>query len=299
MGQYAEEYTAEKALDVFRDRDDQARPLTVGDLDDVLEWSPRTIHNKLEELENDDLLRSRRVGARGKIWWAPLPREDAPLVSMGLLAVNTPSTVDEVLAQAGEDIPGRTDEKRRERAAAVLTAYEFLQQHAEVSAEEIRERTYADHLLEPGTEKQSGEQQQWILYLRDALAELPGVEAGGRGQHRWQYIDPDGSLATRLDVRIDTEVRNNVEPTAGGKTRERQLALAQLAYEHLKKVEKAGKRDFEEILPEYTAQYSGFEGLWSYFLKDALKSMPGVAHETEGQRAMFKFVEEANKSNKG
>jgi hypothetical protein len=292
----SETYTLAKALDIFRARKDQARPLVVDDLYDELDWSRRTIHNKLGELEDDGVLRSRTVGARAKVWWAPLPREDVSLVSMGLLGVNTPSTVDEVLTHAGEAIPGRSDDKQRERAAAVLTAYRFLQKQGQASGEEIRERTYSEHPLESDTKSQSAARIQWTRYLRKGLAELPGIEASARGQQCFVYIDPDGPLAEALDVQIDDEVRNNAEPTGQGEGEARQLAIAQLAYDHLKEKGETAKPDLKEILPNYTSHYANFEGLWTYFLKDALKNMPGVEYEQAQQASVFKYVREPDDS---
>jgi|GEM_PF-4516605 len=52
-----------EVLDVFERRDDRARPLTADDIIEVVDCSRRTTHNKLNELVDRDILRTRK--------WAP------------------------------------------------------------------------------------------------------------------------------------------------------------------------------------------------------------------------------------
>ncbi|MFC6993194.1 helix-turn-helix domain-containing protein [Haladaptatus sp. GCM10025707] len=56
-------------LDVFAARDDPAEPLTATEVADALGCSRRTAHNKLTKLTDQGELKSKKVGARGRVWW--------------------------------------------------------------------------------------------------------------------------------------------------------------------------------------------------------------------------------------
>ncbi|MEA5386445.1 ArsR family transcriptional regulator [Haloarculaceae archaeon H-GB11] len=75
------EFTLEAVLAVFRTRADPARPLTANDVMDALGCSRRTAHNKLNDLVEAGDLETRKVGARGRVWWMPfdaIVEEPAP-----------------------------------------------------------------------------------------------------------------------------------------------------------------------------------------------------------------------------
>lgn len=293
-GRYSTEISAERILDVFRDREDQGKPLTAGDLDEVFDWSRRTIHTKLNELSGEDgPLESRQVGSRAKVWWVPISRDDAPLTQMGLSRTQFPSTVDEILEHV--DMSERLDgETRQQRAEAILTAYEFLQRKKRATTTELREYTHKRHDFDDATEKQTAEQRQWILYLRDGLKELPGVELPGTSRGKvWNFIDPDSDRAQALDIEIDDWINDLDTEIVGNDTSiERQKALIQHAYNYLKQEGEAQKGDLEDYLLEktgYTAHYSEFTGFWSYTLRDALMEARDVEEPGSGS-STFRYV---------
>ena len=290
-GQYADGFKARDALAVFAERDDQARPVTANDIKEELGWTRGTVHNKLGRLVERGILETRKIGSRGRVWWAPISRDLVPLSSMKLSDVETPTSPEEILESAGEAIPGRTEEDRQQRAAAVLTAYEFLQQQGQAQIAEIQEYTYEKHPLEDETKNQSAATRQWVNYLRDGLRKLPGVEGGEVSRSgTWNYVDPGGELAQALDVELEDWVKE-VEVTGEGTLADRQHAMIQLAYDYLKRDGPARREDFEEALPDYTAHYSGFEGLWGYCLRDALQNAPEVEVESEhGRYSTFKYA---------
>lgn len=75
-GQYADRIPPETVLDVFTRRDDVARPLTASDVADSLDIARRTAHNKLNTLEESSQLATRKVGARGRVWWIPINKDE-------------------------------------------------------------------------------------------------------------------------------------------------------------------------------------------------------------------------------
>jgi response regulator of citrate/malate metabolism len=75
-GQYADGIDPETVREVFDTRDDVARPITAADVVDELGIARRTAHNKLTTLVEQGELETRKVGARARVWWRPVPRED-------------------------------------------------------------------------------------------------------------------------------------------------------------------------------------------------------------------------------
>ena len=75
-GRYADGIDPETVMDVFDARDDAARPVTATDVVDELGIARRTAHNKLNALVERGTLDTRKIGARGRVWWIP-EREDA------------------------------------------------------------------------------------------------------------------------------------------------------------------------------------------------------------------------------
>lgn len=75
-GQYADRIPPEAVLEVFEARGDLARPVTAADVTDVLGIARRTAYNKLNRLVERDLLETRKVGARGRVFWQPISCDD-------------------------------------------------------------------------------------------------------------------------------------------------------------------------------------------------------------------------------
>lgn len=70
-GHYAEEYPSERVLGVFNDRTDPDEPLTANEVAEALECDRKTAYNKLQSLADSGDLGTKKVGARGRVYWKP------------------------------------------------------------------------------------------------------------------------------------------------------------------------------------------------------------------------------------
>ena len=70
-GHYAEEYPPERMLAVFDDRADPDEPLTANEVAEALECDRKTAYNKLKSLADGPDLGTKKVGARGRVFWRP------------------------------------------------------------------------------------------------------------------------------------------------------------------------------------------------------------------------------------
>lgn len=60
-------------LEVFEREANAGTPLTTSEVADSLGCARRTAYNKLDALVERDLLRSKKVGSHGRVWWLPTP----------------------------------------------------------------------------------------------------------------------------------------------------------------------------------------------------------------------------------
>lgn len=65
------EFHPEDVLEVFEQQEDAHEPLTTTEVADRLECSRSTAYNLLGELNERGELESKKVGARGRVWWIP------------------------------------------------------------------------------------------------------------------------------------------------------------------------------------------------------------------------------------
>ena len=63
------EYTTEEVLAVFDRREDEYEPLTSREVADELGCTRSTAFGKLTGLDTDGFLKTKRVGARARVWW--------------------------------------------------------------------------------------------------------------------------------------------------------------------------------------------------------------------------------------
>lgn len=77
-GEYVETLSLADVLDVFRDRGHE--PLTATEVAGTLDCNRKTAYNKLRELADDDRIATKKVGARGRVWWVPDSAPDADTV---------------------------------------------------------------------------------------------------------------------------------------------------------------------------------------------------------------------------
>ena len=289
-GEFAGRIPAGEALEVFEQRDDMARPLTANDITEACGWSRRTAHNKLSELVERDVLATRKVGARGRVWWVPADEGSNSSPDMTVpdpvSVEEIPTTPTEVLERCRDEIPARNEEARQERAHAVLTAYEYLQREGDAPLDEIQE-----HIA--GAHPDGDPERQWVNYVRPGLVALPGIQKPPQGASRWHFVDPNGELAEKLNVPIEDSVAR-AEVTGSGKIAERYRAIIQIAYDYLKHRGSAEKGDFKRNTPNYSGHYINFDGMWSYFLREALGELPGVERPRHGARG-WSYIEPGGK----
>ncbi len=64
-------YTTEAVLSVFERNDEPHEPLTSSEIADELGCSSQTVRNRLKELSEEGKIRTKKVGARSRVWWLP------------------------------------------------------------------------------------------------------------------------------------------------------------------------------------------------------------------------------------
>jgi predicted ArsR family transcriptional regulator len=64
-------YTTEAVLSVFEANDEPHEPLTSSEIADELGCSGQTVRNRLNELSEEGKIRTKKVGARSRVWWLP------------------------------------------------------------------------------------------------------------------------------------------------------------------------------------------------------------------------------------
>ncbi|MFC5366952.1 ArsR family transcriptional regulator [Salinirubrum litoreum] len=177
-GQYADRIPPEAVLEVFEARDDWGRPLTASDVLEELDCSRRTAHNKLNELVDRGDLRTRKVGARSRVWWRQIDPADVRTEA----ATDEEERPPEVAAAIGEaDLPGsgpRLDARRE----ALSAAYEYLTDHPEAKKADFLRDVYAEHPA--GYESAEA----WWNAIQPALKELPGVDPPDERGHLWHFL---------------------------------------------------------------------------------------------------------------
>ncbi|MDR5657747.1 hypothetical protein RH831_11230 [Halodesulfurarchaeum sp. HSR-GB] len=164
QGRYSDRIPAEEILQAFTDREDRARPLTAGDIVDELGIARRTAHNKLNILVEREELETRKVGARGRVWWVPIDVDDSSRERREEPVDRTPSRSDpeptaetprdstpdnrdapekiadvvEKVAEGWDDPPDRLEDRK----AAARAVLEYAEKHGTVSKQEAKKELY-------------------------------------------------------------------------------------------------------------------------------------------------------------
>lgn len=68
--------TPEDVLAVFEARADAAEPLSAPEVAEAVNCSRKTAFNKLETLRDQGHIKSKKVGARSRVWWIPNEGDD-------------------------------------------------------------------------------------------------------------------------------------------------------------------------------------------------------------------------------
>ncbi|MFC6954694.1 winged helix-turn-helix domain-containing protein [Halorubellus litoreus] len=159
-------------LDVFHQRHDQARPLTASDIMENVNCSRRTAHNKLNELVEQGVLETRKVGSRSRVWWKPMPKTDD-------VDQDSSSSIEGLVEQT--DLPG-TGKTLKTRQEALIAAYEYLQEHPEAKKSDFLQDVFPENPAEYQTAE------GWWNAIQPALAELPGVNPPEERGHIWHFL---------------------------------------------------------------------------------------------------------------
>jgi len=172
----AAEFSLDSVLAVFNARSDPARPLTANDVMAELDCSRRTAHNKLNALVEQGVLTTRKVGARGRVWWVPAT---AITTDTGVESVDREPSVDLEIGRADLPGSGETLERRRE---ALRAAYDYLSDNPNASTTEFLEEVFPQH---PAGYQTADE---WWDSIEPALKELPNVDVADDHDHAWHYV---------------------------------------------------------------------------------------------------------------
>lgn len=177
-------------LAVFDRRDDRGEPLTAPELADALNCSRRTALDRLSDLASDDLLRSKQVGGRSRVYWTPIDgrstgsdREHAendaetPVDSKAPHAPRERSDAPDDL-EAAIDATG-LDADRRE---ALRAMYDYLAEHGTARKGDFTDDVYPKYPAGYGSP--GG---WWNRLGKGALASLPGVRKPPEGRPTWRF----------------------------------------------------------------------------------------------------------------
>lgn len=74
-------------------------------------------------------------------------------------------------------------------------------------------------------------------------------------------------------------------PTGSGKAVEMQQSMIQHAYEFILETGGATREEIVNSLPDYTAHYTNFEGLWIYCIREALDTCDDLESPNSGNKA--------------
>ena len=174
VDQQSERVPLSAVLDVFETRADLARPLTATDIMEAVDCSRRTAHNKLNELVEDGVLETRKVGSRSRVWWIPIRDDDS--ASAGRDADESLRTLVESV-----DLPG-TGKTLKARQRALIASYEYLQEHPEAKKSDFLQDVFPENPAEYETAE------GWWNAIQPALAELPGVDPPEERGHIWHFL---------------------------------------------------------------------------------------------------------------
>ncbi|MWV39933.1 HTH domain-containing protein [Natrialba sp. INN-245] len=189
-GQYADRILPEAALEPFEKREDHGRPLTASDVMEALDCSRRTAHNKLNDLVERGELETRKVGARGRVWWIPIEATpDAVRAGFetdhepdGTERDETTPSVEEAIRTADLPGSGATLEARRD---ALRAAYEYIVDNPSATKSDFLEHVYPDYPADFETEE------GWWNAIQPALKELPAVDPPEERGHIWNFLGDD------------------------------------------------------------------------------------------------------------
>lgn len=151
-GQYDDHIPPADVLAIFNRLDDSAEPLTASDVVDELGIARRTAHNKLNRLVDRGQLETKKVGARGRVWWLPHGEQrpsdtpDDPAGGTEPEPSDGPDALDVVVNST--DIPGRAYETEKARQEIARETLEWVRERVRITPAEYKSDFVTDDVLE-------------------------------------------------------------------------------------------------------------------------------------------------------
>lgn len=188
----------EDFLDVFRATTDPV--LSTAEVAEQVPIKRRGTLNRLQALEEDDRLESKQIGGRNTVWWLVDERNvpvtgrfeqrgevndvvegsAAPVNKQGETRTEDALDVTEAIASVDTPGSGETLERRRN---ALQEMYDYLKEHGAASKSDF------EALVDTKDVGYASFGSFWTNYVKakDALKQLPNVDAPGEGEHTWRY----------------------------------------------------------------------------------------------------------------
>lgn len=202
-GRFVDRIPEEWVLEIFEEREDKARPLTASDVIEELGCSRRTAHNKLGELVKCGELETRKVGAKGRVWWVPLLEDRGDEIDRGTVtAARDEPLQGEGVEEIGTEL-GRSTTLEDE--SDVIDSLNLPGSGSNLEGRRKAARQIYDYLREEGSGRRSDFREVVDIEATGyasfdsfytncigngaVLKELPGVESPGEGGHHYTYSD--------------------------------------------------------------------------------------------------------------
>ncbi|MFW6384903.1 MAG: bacterio-opsin activator domain-containing protein [Halodesulfurarchaeum sp.] len=165
------ERSLEETVAVFEQRTQRGEPLTTREVAETLECTRRTAYNRLERLVERGRIETKKVGARGRVWWKPSsPEPDANQ------SEPTMPSLDSVKSGRQEQMAGPppTDRDRRDRDDHP-TENEGVEN--DVRLEPLEESVRSFHVLAEELLDANGKPQvsEGVLRMTTELLDVPDV----------------------------------------------------------------------------------------------------------------------------
>lgn len=173
-GRFDDGIDPETALEVFERLEDTARPLTAADVADELGIARRTAHNKLNRLVDRDAVDTRKVGARGRVYWVPHPAGERALETPD--AIESRETPPERSDTRDDETPTPTD-AASEGANARRDSGRAQEGATDTAGDDVDLRALLDEWPPAGQQKREQRRQAGLAaleYIRDVGAATAG-----------------------------------------------------------------------------------------------------------------------------
>lgn len=175
-------------------------PAATSEVSTEVDMTRQGADRRLRRLRDEGRVNSKKIGA-SLVWFAPQQDatpdqsptnpgdvdavdDDLPGEHVGDAADETPQDVEDAIDTV--DTPG-SGETRETRERALRTAYQYLREHG------TAQRSDFEDLLGDDVGYTGGFRSWWSNYVKakNALKQLPNVDAPAEGEHNWHYTGDD------------------------------------------------------------------------------------------------------------